>query len=413
MADSVSVTSHHSYGSRVGNSLKSILWWIILVWISIRLLARNENNYVKQKAALNEWASIVQEASLTQIDSSLEWKEIHLYGETASTAESLRDNVFWIVTDDLKLKRTVEMYQWYEKSEEHCTDNMWWSEDCETTYTYEKAWDEEAINSNSFYKTAWHENPSSRAYQSTEQSKSPITLWSYNLSTIFVDKLTNYQNINLNEQNIITPTEYQNNTGTFHIQNNYIYIWSDPNVPAIWDLRISFSSVKPWAISIVGKQLWNELTSYTVSNGRSIALLEQWNVSADDMFLHAQKENKMMTRILRWLWLFLMFCGFASMLKFIETIAKVIPFVSRIIWVWTGLIALCLTLVVWFITIWLAWIAVRPIVGIGCLVIAIAGILLLRKWKENKKEEILQSVQQPQWEQPARENPEPTEISQA
>lgn len=413
MADSVSVTSHHSYGSRVWNSFKSILWWILLVIVSIVLLVRNENNYVKQKAALDEWASVVQEASLTQIDSSLEWKEIHLYGKTASTAEALRDNVFWIVTDDLKLKRTVEMYQWHEKAEEDCTDNLWWSEDCETTYTYQEAWNEEEINSSNFYKIAWHENPSNRAYLSTEQSKSPITLWVYTLSTIFVNKLTNYQNINLDEQDIITPAEYQNNTGNFHIQSNYIYIWADPNTPVIWDLRISFSSVRPWTISIVGKQLWNEVTSYTVSNGKSIALLEQWSVSADDMFLNAQKENKVMTRIIRWLWLLLMFCGFASMLKFIETIAKVVPFVSKIIWVWTGLIALCLTLVVWFITIWLTWIAVRPIVGITCLVIAIAGILLLRKWKENKKEEIMHPVQQPQWEQLAREKPEPTEISQA
>jgi hypothetical protein len=73
MADSVSVTSHHSYGSRVGNSLKAILWGIILVWVSIRLLAWNEKNYVEQKAALKEWASIVQEATNDQIDSTLEW----------------------------------------------------------------------------------------------------------------------------------------------------------------------------------------------------------------------------------------------------------------------------------------------------------------------------------------------------
>jgi hypothetical protein len=35
----------------------------------------------------------------------------------------LKDDVFGIVSDDLKLKRTVEMYQWYEEEKEECHDN--------------------------------------------------------------------------------------------------------------------------------------------------------------------------------------------------------------------------------------------------------------------------------------------------
>ncbi len=429
MADSVSVSSHHSYGSRVGNSLKAILWWFILVWISIRLLAWNENNYVKQKAALKEWASLVNETTAEQINSELEWKEVHLYGETASTAEALQDSTFWIVTDDLKLKRTVEMYQWYEDEHEECHDNMWWSEDCTTTYTYDTKWDDEAIDSSRFYSSNGHENPSNREFNSTVQEKSPITLWAYTLTNVFTNQLTDYKTINLNEQNIKIPENYQNNSDTttqenttdnaiennndsylywdtensegtttnttstisnenFHIYDNYLYIWKNPNEPAVWDLKITFSSVKPWTVSIVWKQVWNELSSYTVSNWRSISLLEQWNVTAEDMFLHAQQANRNMTRILRLVWLFLMFCGFASMFKFIETLAKVIPFLSKIIWVWTGIIALWLTIVVWFITIWIARLAVRPIIWISCIVVAVWGIFLLRKSKKSNVENL-------------------------
>jgi len=126
MPDSVSVTSHHSYGSRVGSSFKAILWGIILVWISIWLLAWNENRYVKTKAGINEWNKVVQETISTQINPDLEEKEVHLYGELASNEEILQDNTFWIVTNDLKLKRTVEMYQWYEDEHEECHDNYWW-----------------------------------------------------------------------------------------------------------------------------------------------------------------------------------------------------------------------------------------------------------------------------------------------
>jgi len=419
MADSVQVSSHHSYGSRVGNSFKAIFWGIILVIISIVLLAWNENNYVKQKAALKEWASIVQEATIDQINSELEWSEIHVSGETSSDAESLKDSTFWVITDNLKLKRTVEMYQWYEDEHEECHDNYWWSEDCTTTYTYDTKWSDDQISSDSFYSRNGHENPSSWEYESNERVKEPITLWVYTLSPIFVNQLTDYKTINLSEQDIIIPEKYkliaeetaeinepttvednnnnylywdsqeESNTANtspsnerFHINGDQIYIWLDPTKPAVWDLRITFSSVKPYTVSIVWKQMGNELTSYKVSNWRNINLLSQGNVSAEDMFLQAQKENKMITWIIRLIWLLLMYCGFASMFKFIETLAKVLPFLANIIWVWTGIIALGLTIIVWFLTIGIAWLVVRPIVWICCLIIAAGGVFLLKRSKK-------------------------------
>jgi len=427
MADNISVTSHHSYGSRVGNSFKAILWWLILVWISIWLLTWNEKNYVEQKAALKEWASIVQEATADQINSELEWKEVHVSGETASKAEALQDSTFWIITDDLKLKRTVEMYQWYEEEHEECHDNYWWSEDCTTTYTYDTKWSDEAISSNSFYQTSNHENPSVWEYESKERVKEPITLWVYTITPIFINQLTDYKTINLSEQNVNIPEKYkltadqtsqkntttsvednnnnylygdsqkENNTDTtttiasnekFHINGDQIYIWLDPTKPAVWDLKITFSSVKPYTVSIIWKQMGNELTSYKVSNWRNINLLSQGNVSAEDMFLQAQKQNKMMTRIIRLIWLILMYCGFNLMFKFIETLAKVLPFLANIIWVWTGIIALGLTLIVWFITIWIARLAVRPIIWISCLIVAVGWIILLKKSKKTKNDNL-------------------------
>ena len=427
MADSVSVSSHHSYGSRLWKSFKNIFWGIVLVIGSIALLVWNENNYLQQKKALQEGANLVQETTVEQINSDLDWKEVHVSGQTASDAEALKDSTFWVVTDDLKLNRSVQMYQWYEEEHEECHDNYWWSEDCTTTYTYDTEWSEDAIDSSNFYKSAWHENPSTREYESKEREKSPITLWAYTLTSVFIDKLTNYKTIDLSDQNINIPQKYRiiadqatvqsentvednnnaylygdsegNNTTAdaadktaspnerFHIYDNYIYIWIDPTEPAIGDLKISFLSVKPWTVSIVWKQLWNELTSYTVSNWRSISLLEEWNVTAEDMFTHAQQANKTLTWIIRLIWLFLMFGWFSMMFQFIETLAKVLPFLANIIGIWTGIISLWLTIIVWFVTIGIAWLAVRPVIWISCLVVAAAWIFLMSKNKKNKEEE--------------------------
>ena len=90
-----------------------------------RLYIEAQNNPI-----LNEQINNLSKASITTIDgfcnrvvqdnffklgidpnyrigdnSELEWKEIHISGETSSNAEALKDATFWIVTDNLKLKR--------------------------------------------------------------------------------------------------------------------------------------------------------------------------------------------------------------------------------------------------------------------------------------------------------------------
>jgi len=421
MADKVTVTSRHSYGSRVKNSFGKIGWWFLLVIGSIIWIFMNEKNFLETKVALNEWAEIVQETISTEINPELDQVEVHLYWETSSSANALQDPIFWVVVDDLKLARNVSMYQWTEESEEHCTDNVGWSEDCTTTYSYSKTWEDYAVNSNNFYESAWHENPTTWKYESQEREKSPIMLWVYVLDSVFVDDLDSYRAVDLSQQEIIIPEEYKvnettntetsenavednnnsylyweweneevevkNNWTKFHVYSDHIYIWANEWNPQVWDLKITFSSVKTWTVSVVWQQVWNNLTAYTASNWKSIALLENWQVTAESMFIHAQQANKTMTWIFRWILLLLMFAWFSMILEFITTLAKVLPFLSRIIGVWTGIIAFALTLVFGFLAFGISRLAVRPVVWISCLVVAVVWIVMLVRARKNKKAE--------------------------
>lgn len=429
MADKVTVTSRHSsYGSRVKNSFGKIGWWFLLVIASIFLIFKNEQNFLQTKVALNEWAKIVQETVSTKIDPSLDGAEVHLYWETSSPAEALQDTVFWVITDDLKLQREVLMYQWIEESKEHCTDNLGGSEDCETTYTYSKWWEDYAIDSSSFYESAWHENPTYWKYESQEWEKSPILLWVYTLTDVFTYKLSNYKTLDLSLQNIVIPEEYKlneaasettqeevnsdavennndsylywdtentetevvkvenKNGNNFYVHDNYIYIGNEES-PSIWDMKIIFSSVRTWIISVVWQQYWDTLNSYTASNWKTIALLSEWKKTAEDMFIDAQKANKMMTWIFRLLLLVMMFAWFSMIFEFITILAKVLPFLSKIIGVWTKTIAFALTLVFGFLAIGISRLAVRPVVWISCLVVVVFGIVMLVRAKKNKKVE--------------------------
>ena len=416
MSDKVTVTTRHSYGSRVKNSFGKIILWFVLVGASIFWIFKNEQSFIRTKEALNEGAEIVKEAVSTEINPELDQAEVHLYWETSSDAEALQDSVFWVVVDDLKLARNVSMYQWYQEEHEECHDNYWWSEECTTTYTYDTKWSENAIDSSSFHKSEWHENPTEWKYKSQEREKSPIMLWVYVLDSAFVDRLSNYRSVDLSSQEIIIPEEYKVSETTstetsenavednnnsylygewesetaeswvkFHVYSDHIYIWANEWNPQVWDLKITFSSVKPWTVSVVWQQVWNNLTTYTASNWKPIALLENWQVTAENMFMHAQDANKKRTRFLRGVLLLLMFAWFSMMLEFITTLAKVLPFLSRIIGVWTGVIAFALTLVFGFLAFGISRLAVRPVVWLICLAVAVFGIVMLVRARKSKK----------------------------
>ena len=419
MADKVTVTSRNSYGSRVKNSFAKIWVWFICVIGSIIWIFMNEKNFLETKVALNEWAEIVKETVSTEINPELDQAEVYLYWETSSDATALQDSVFWVIVDDLKLARDVSMYQWIEESEEHCTDNIGWSEDCTTTYSYDKTWENYAVNSSNFYESEWHENPTTWKYESSNREKSPIMLWVYTLDTMFVSSLSDYKTLNLSEQDVIIPEEYKvsentnietnensvednnnsylygdsekeetevkNNWNKFHIYDDYIYIWDDESNPQVWDLKITFSSVKTWTVSVIWMQNWNELTSYTASNGKTISLLENWQVSSENMFAHAQNANKKRTRFLRLVLLLLMLWWFSMILEFVTTLAKVLPFLSSLMGVWTGIIAFALTLVFGFLAIWISRLAVRPVVWICCLAVVVLWIIMLVRVRKNKK----------------------------
>jgi len=399
MANQVSVTSRKSYLSRQGESFKKIFLGIIVVIAAIILLARNENRFVKQKAALKEGESIVVETVSSPVDPDLEWNLIHFYWETYSSAKDLVDNVFGIKTEGLKLERRVEMYQWIEKTKTTTKDELGWAETTTTTYSYTTDWKNTAIDSSEFYEEPWHKNPSHWEYLDQEREKEPILVWDFTLSSSFVGQLSNYKQISINPDEITVPSKYKDlvvneetsleenldtNKIMFYVFDNYIYIGSNPKNATVWDLRITFYDVKTWVVSLIGQQVWDELTSYTSSNWNTISLLKEGKATATTMFAEAHKGNKTLTWILRLAGLALMFYGFSMMLAFLSTLTKILPFLSNIVGAWTSLISFVLTLALGLTTIAIAWIVVRPILGIVLLVLWIWWATWIVKFKKKK-----------------------------
>src|SRR2546421_714999 len=80
----------------------------------------------------------VVEANASAVDPANNNKLVHLSGAMTTRAPA-RDTAFGIGGDDLlRLKRTVEMFQWTEQKSTRSQKNFGGSETTETTYSYHK-----------------------------------------------------------------------------------------------------------------------------------------------------------------------------------------------------------------------------------------------------------------------------------
>ena len=114
-------------------------------------------------------------------------------------------------------------------------------------------------------------------------------------------------------------------------------------------------------------------------SGTTINMLQVGEHSGDSMFEGAQKSNKVFTWILRVVGFVLMFFGFNLIFRPLSVVADVLPIAGTIVGVGTGIVAFLLAAPLSLITIAVAWIFYRPLIGIPLLVVAGIGIFFLIK----------------------------------
>ena len=370
------------YWSRLLNSLKWILLWAILIITSIWLLWWNEWRTIDVTQWLAEWKKITVNWNISPIDKNLEWKLIYINWK-ANTDEILKDKIFFVSDNSIKLIRKVEMFQWKEIKKTHKKDNVWWSETTTTTYTYEKAWNKKEVSSSNF-KENWHSNPTYWQFKSLNNIAKEVKVWDINLTNSFVNQINNETEILIKNDSFNKFTQF-NKIDNAENLNNLVYIWSwSVENPTIWDLKISFAAVYPAEISAIWQQNWDSIVSYKTKTDTSINLLQYWVVSIDNMYQKANDDNKFLAWMLRWLWLVLMFVWFRLLFWIIVILAKVIPFLSSVLSIWTSIIAFVLTLVIWWWTIVIAWFFVRPLISIMILAWIVLILFGIKKYIPKK-----------------------------
>lgn len=374
--DSFTEVTSEGWFSRIGKSFKGLLAGIVMFFVAFPILWMNEGRAVQAAKSLEEGRGQVVSIEAASVDPENEGKLVHLNGE-ATTTETLSDPLLGLSEQVLRLSRKVEMYQWIEQQESKTRKKLGGGKETTTTYTYKQIWSSRVEDSSRFKRPAGHANPPRMAYPSTTSVAKSVTLGAFKLTPALVGRISAEEAVALDAVPEALKDEAQ-------LVQGGLYVGTNPDSPAVGDLRIAVTKTPPTVVSVVSRQVRDTFEPYQAEAGDAIEMLEVGTVSADSMFTSAEKANAVLTWILRLAGFLVMAFGIAMLFGPIVAIADVLPILGTLIGigaaVFAGVVALSLSL----LTIALAWLFYRPLIGIPLLVLAIGIPLFLhmRKKKE-------------------------------
>lgn len=372
--DQFSEVTKTGWLSRIGGSIFGFVIGLMLILASIALLAWNEHRAVQALNALDRGLGAAVSISSMTVDEKNDQRLVHLTGSLTSTKPATDLDTKYSVKNALRLERDVMMYQWIEQVSETTTNQLGGSQVKEKVYDYKQGWSSSPQNSQRFKIQTGHHNPS-MPLQSEVFNAPGISLGVFALDPSFVNKIDDFESVtNLDSP----PPGYQLASGEFYRGKN-------PNAPEIGDLRISYRAVLTKDYSAVAKQSKDLLVPYKDSkSGYTIALIEPGQWSLQKMFAEQTELENAMTWALRVAGLLFVFFGLKLLFGPIEMLAAVLPFFQSIVGFSTSVMAALLALPITLITIATAWVYVRPLLGIGLVLLSLAAIFGLRTLVRNK-----------------------------
>ena len=335
------------------------------------LLFWNEGRSLHRYQTLAEGRDVVVDnVSTENVAAEYEAQLVHMTG-FADAHEELTDPKFQVsVNDMLKLRRTVEMYQWNE------TD----AGDEDHAASYSRVWSSDRIDSNRFDDSS-KRNPS-MPFKSATQYADHIQLGAFQLSRSLAKSIDNWDRIDVSRFFAELPTAFRDKTKIHH---QGFYQGADPSQPQIGDLRIHFAVAPPTDVSVIAEQTRDSFSPYAAKTVTgTIERLEVGKHSAGEMFTHMETENRILTWLLRGGGMFMMFMGAMMILDPVLSLLNYIPLAGRLATSAIAMVVSLVTIALAVSTIAIAWMFYRPLFSI--ILLAVAGGIGFGAWLLLKKQ---------------------------
>ncbi len=373
--DSFTETTSQSWFSRIGGALTGVLVGLVLFIVSLVLLFWNEGRAVQTARSLTEGAGQVVEAAAGAIDPAFEGKLIHVTGPVTVQGQPA-DADFGVKAAGYALERKTEMFQWKETSSSETRKKLGGGEETVTTYHYDKVWSDRALDSGSFKRPDGHRNPP-LPVNSRDFTVPSASLGAYALKGEDLSGLGRAEAVTPDSATAERLRSRLNKPVT--ASDTTLFAGQDASNPQVGDLRVSW---RVWSVSeasLIAQQNGRALTPYQTKAGDRLFLKASGVAPASAMFKEAQDENRIITWILRLVGLVLLFVAFALMFRILSVLADVVPIFGDIVGFGTSLIALLLTASIGALTIGIAWLYYRPLIGIAVIVVGLGVSVLVAR----------------------------------
>lgn len=387
MSDTITTTTEQSWFSRIGDAIKGVVFGLILAALAFVLLFWNEGRAVKTARSLDEGGGAVVSIEAATVSPATEGKLVHLTGTAKAEGQAPSDPFGVSAPGALYLVRKVEMYQWKEKTDSKTEKKLGGGTTTTKTTTYEKVWSENNIDSSRFASPADHTNPNN-TFTTMIVPAQKVTVGAHTLNSAQIRAIPATTPVPLKEG---TPFAVKSKVS---VADGYAYLGETPATPTVGDKRVSFTCAAATEVSLLAKQQGDTFAPYTTSNGRTIDMLKPGKFTAAAMFTQAEAANAKMTWGLRGLGFILMGLGFMLVLRPLSVLADVVPFIGDLIEAGAAIIAFTAAAALSLVTIAVAWIAYRPLVGISLLLVA-GGVAYAIHRRRNAKKAATPVVAEP------------------
>lgn len=379
-------TERTSYGGRIGKAFSAAAVGFVLFLASFGVLWFNEGRSVDRiktlNAGQNSTVSVASDAVNPQNTGAL----VYLSG-LASTPDVLVDAELGLGFDGLRVRRVVEMYQWQENKKTTTRDELGGGQTTTTEYTYTSKWSRTVINSTRFEESRRYRNPSQKPIADRTINANDVTLGAFPVSGAVVEKMSAFETLPMTTA--LLAQANGRNAAMFEADGRYFTNTVNMSSPSIGDIRMWYEVVPETTFSVVAQQSDGGMLTEAILPRGNLLLVESGQIPLENMFENARSENTLFTWLLRALGFFLMFGGLVAMLSPLAALGYVVPFIGKVLEAGTKFIAFIIALPLTLITIALAWLFFRPLIGLILLAIAIfiavGGIGMARKFIAGKR----------------------------
>ena len=358
-----------------GGGIAGLLFGILLFVVLTFVLFNNEGNSVKRAKALKNISDAV-EVSSDAVKSENEGALV-IFSGLADTNATLADDEFAVTApaSTLKMRRSVEMYQWHEKSEEDDNDMK--------TYSYYLDWSDSLIDSTDFGEKNGHQNPVSIPYEDLQLVADEIYVDAFSLGDEFVKKLNNYQPLTLtsviDDPWLVTSVEDNKIFQSVEGYSSYAY-------PEVGDILITYEVVMPEMVTLVGKQNGSTLSSYETKTG---LLTEVSNgiKNKQEVMDEKMQQNTIKTFAIRVGSVIGLMVAMGMIFSPITSLLARVPLLGNLVNRGIGLIGAILGITWGLLVIAVGWLFFKPVLAIALILVAVGLIVFFSMKAKDKKEE--------------------------